>query len=88
MISGYNTASAEEKAKYDIDKLCQYMGNYIFILAKLFLILAIFSMISEDKDSQIFLVMGILIAITAIGGIIFMITKDRVKKTDNKKRPS
>ena len=37
LISGYNTASKEEKAKYDVEKLTKYFGNFLFVLAGAFL---------------------------------------------------
>ena len=39
LISGYNTASKEEKAKYDEKKLCRTMGIGMSIIAILLLIM-------------------------------------------------
>ena len=33
LISGYNTASKEEKDKYDIEALCRGVGHFLFALA-------------------------------------------------------
>ena len=41
-ISGYNTASKEEKAKYDEKKLCRTMGIGMSIIAILILIMGLF----------------------------------------------
>ena len=79
LISGYNTSSKEEKAKYDVDRLCKYVGNYIFILAAMFLILAIVVEVFGE-DSKIFAATGIAIAAVAIGGIIYLNTGDKLKK--------
>ena len=80
LISGYNTATVAQKAQYDIEKLCKYMGNYIFILGFLFLMLALLTVWFADQSTKIIIAMGIVIAITAIGGIIYLSCGDRVKK--------
>ena len=41
-ISGYNTASKEEKEKYDEKKLCRTMGIGMSIIAILILIMGLF----------------------------------------------
>ena len=41
-ISGYNTASKEEKEKYDEKKLCRTMGVGMSIIAVLILIMGLF----------------------------------------------
>ncbi len=33
LIAGYNTSSKEERAKYDRDALCSFMGSFLFVLA-------------------------------------------------------
>ncbi len=33
LIAGYNTASEEEKVKYDEEALCSFVGNLMFVLA-------------------------------------------------------
>ena len=42
VISGYNTASKEEKEKYDEKKLCRTMGIGMSIIAILILIMGLF----------------------------------------------
>ena len=42
LISGYNTASKEEKAKYDAKKLCRTTGAGMAVIAVLILIMGIF----------------------------------------------
>ncbi len=32
LIAGYNTSSAEEKAKYDTEALCKGLGNFMYFL--------------------------------------------------------
>lgn len=40
LIAGYNTASPEEKAKYDEKKLCKAMSRLMFVLALCWLVIA------------------------------------------------
>ena len=42
LISGYNTASKEEKAKYNEKKLCRTMGIGMSVIAILLLIMGVF----------------------------------------------
>ena len=42
VISGYNTASKEEKEKYDEKKLCRTMGVGMSVIAVLILIMGLF----------------------------------------------
>ena len=42
VISGYNTASKEEKGKYDEKKLCRTMGVGMSVIAVLILIMGLF----------------------------------------------
>ena len=40
LISGYNTSNKEKKETYDIDKLTRLFGNFLFLLAVIFVIMA------------------------------------------------
>ncbi len=42
IISGYNTASKEEKAKYDEKKLCKTIGFGMAVIAVLILVMGLF----------------------------------------------
>ena len=42
LISGYNTASKEEKSKYNEKKLCRTMGIGMSVIAILLLIMGVF----------------------------------------------
>lgn len=59
-ISGYNTASKEEKEKYDEKKLCRTMGIGMSIISILLLIMGLF----EDLLSAFFvyIAVGIILA--------------------------
>lgn len=80
LISGYNTASKETKQQYDIDKLCNYMGNFLFILASIFFAMAIASLLfSEHVDTIAGFGSGVLMLVT-VGGLVYLNTNNRVKK--------
>ena len=80
LISGYNTASKEEKETYDIDKLCYYMGNFMYILASIWLAMTI-CMLIYNEQLELILYIGLGIETVAIiAGIIYLNTNDRVKK--------
>lgn len=80
LITGYNTASKQEKEKYDIEKLCKHMGNFIFTLAAIFLIMAL-AYISFPEYSDIVIWVGLSAeAVAIVGGIIYLNTGNRVKK--------
>lgn len=38
LIAGYNTSSQEQKDKYDVDALCNVVGNFMFVLSVILLI--------------------------------------------------
>lgn len=80
LISGYNTASKQEKQRYDIEKLCKYMGNFIFILAGIFFVMAIINvLISGYAEMVIWIGFGVL-AVAIVCGIVYLNTGNRVKK--------
>ncbi len=80
LISGYNTASKEAKQKYDIEKLCKYMGNFIFILAGIFFVMSIACVSFSEHTDEITLIGFGVLAATIVCGIIYLNTGNRVKK--------
>lgn len=80
LISGYNTASAEKKKEYDIEKLCMYMGNFLFILASIFFVMSVLSIVLSNHVDRITISGFVILSIVIICGIIFMNTGNRVKK--------
>lgn len=77
LIAGYNTASKAEKEKIDEKKLCGYMGKLMFSFAGCFLVL----MVSDLTGKMWLLWLGLaLLFATAIGGVIYINTGDRLKK--------
>ncbi|MDW7656229.1 MAG: DUF3784 domain-containing protein [Bacillota bacterium] len=80
LISGYNTASNEKKAEYDIAKLTKYFGNFLFVLAGSFSMWGIVWLILPQY-SDFILWCGFCSAfVIIVAGIFFLNTGDRVKK--------
>lgn len=80
LISGYNTASKKQKQKYDIERLCKYMGNFLFILASIFLIMSISSIIFARYINEITMIGFGVTGIVSICGIVYLNSENRVKK--------
>ena len=80
LISGYNTASTEEQQKYDLEKLCRYFGNYLFVLAAIMLIMAILSVIFPAFLTLITWIGLAVLLIVLVTGIALMNSNNRVKK--------
>ncbi len=77
LIAGYNTASAEEKEKYDVKKLCKTMSCFMFALAACWLVIAA----SEIFQTMVLLWIGLaLFLIAVVTGLIYMNTGNRCKK--------
>ncbi|WP_368202429.1 DUF3784 domain-containing protein [Agathobacter rectalis] len=60
LISGYNTASKEEKAKYNEKKLCRAMGIGMSVIAILLLIMGVFENILPAFF--VYIALGIILA--------------------------
>lgn len=76
LIAGYNTASAEEKAKYNEKKLCKAMSKQMFALAASWLVVAS----SEIFKTMILFWVGIMLFFVAIvAGTVYMNTGNRCK---------
>ena len=77
LIAGYNTASPEEKANYDTQKLCRIMSRFMFVLAGCWLVIAA----SEVFQAMLLLWIGLALFMTAIiVGIICLNTGSRCRK--------
>ena len=77
LIAGYNTLPAEEKATYDVKKLCKYMSKLMFALAACWLIIAS----SEIFKKMVLQWIGLcLFMIVVLFGVIYMNTGNRFKK--------
>ena len=80
LISGYNTASKEKRAQYDVDKLCKHMGDFLFVLAGIFLVMALTSILFSEYTDKITIVGFCTEAVAIVLGIIYLNTGNRVKK--------
>ena len=77
LISGYNTASVEEKMKTDEKKLCRFMGKLMLALAACWLVAAS----SEVFHTKALLGAGIvLFLVVIIVGLIYANTGHRFEK--------
>ena len=60
LIAGYNTASEEEKSKYDAKKLCRTVGGGMSVITLLFLVMAIWESVLPSYFSTVFLVVTLI----------------------------
>jgi len=81
LISGYNTASKEEKQKYDIDKLTRLMSSFVFILGSIFLLMFLASLLWAAYDNEIAWIGFGIETVVIVIGLFYMNTGNRVKKT-------
>jgi hypothetical protein len=79
LISGYNTSSAKKKAQYDLDKLCCYVGNFVFVLAGILGLTGVALLLTNNSGTVALIGQGVLIAV-AVTGIIWLNTGGRLKK--------
>lgn len=77
LIAGYNTASPQEKAKYDEKALCKAMGWLMMALAVCWFIIALNLLL----ENIIFLWIGfpLFFAVTVVG-VILMNTSKKIKR--------
>ena len=81
LISGYNTASKEKKAEYDVEKLTKYFGNFLFVLAGAYLFWGILLLfLPQYTELIIWLGFGSSVIIL-IAGIIYLNTGKRLMKS-------
>lgn len=77
LIAGYNTSSADEKARYDEKGLCKGMAKLMFALAACWLVIAS----SEIFKTMILLWIGLcLFMVVIVAGLIYLNTGNRFKK--------
>ena len=77
LIAGYNTSSKKEKEETDENKLCRFMGKFMFLLAACWLVIAS----SEIFKTMVLYWIGLgLFMVAIIAGIVYANTGDRFKK--------
>ena len=77
MIAGYNTASKETRAGYDVEALLQFMSKFMFVLAGCWVVISFGVLYQNDRAVQAGLVLFIVIILAAL---IYMNTGGRFKK--------
>ncbi|GKU24165.1 DUF3784 domain-containing protein [Clostridium folliculivorans] len=77
LISGYNTLSKEEKAKYDTEALCKFMGKSMFMLAFSVFLWGLSTLLNQHF---VFVIGFILFIGTVIFLIIYTNTNNRFRK--------
>ena len=60
LIAGYNTASEEEKNRYDAKKLCRTVGGGMSMITILILVMAIWESVLPAYFSTVFLVVTLI----------------------------
>jgi len=78
LIAGYNTASPQEREKIDEKKLCYFVGRLMFLLSACWGLILLASIL--QLGWLFFLGFFLFLALT-IGGVIFLNTKDRIKRS-------
>lgn len=80
LIAGYNTASAEEKAKYDEKKMCRTMGIFCLLLTLLLCAMAYLGYRVEaglmaEQAMLPFAILFILMVVFSVVGAMFYINR-------------
>ena len=80
LISGYNTASKEKQAEYDLEKLTKHFGNFIFVLAGALIVWGLAELLYPQYAEPIMWAGLITQTVIIIAGLIYLNTGNRVKK--------
>lgn len=81
LISGYNTSSKEEKAKYDEEALCNFVGNLLFVLGGIIFLIGAAALLELPYFNVILSVGWALFTIITVAAVIYMNTGSRFKKS-------
>lgn len=79
LVAGYNTASEEEKAKYDEKKMTKYIGNLLIISSSILIISGFVFSFYNEPLSAVWVSWGIFILVI-ITGLVYLNTGNRLKK--------
>ncbi|HUS98764.1 MAG TPA: DUF3784 domain-containing protein [Candidatus Thermoplasmatota archaeon] len=80
LIAGYNTASKEEKKKYDEEKLIKYVSNLLMISSAFIIIGSLLSIIFDAIHETIIIGSWLFFTVFIIGGVIYLNVSGCVKK--------
>lgn len=72
LISGYNTSSASQKAKYNIDELTKQVGNFVYGLSLIMFILSLSLIVFPSNESIIITIGIVFLALYYFLGILFL----------------
>ncbi|KLK87818.1 hypothetical protein SZ63_09400 [Methanoculleus sediminis] len=79
LIAGYNTAPAEERAKYDEKALTKFTGN-LLIAASIPLLAGGLLPIAPGAPDVVALISWLVFLAIVIGGVVYMNTGDRFNR--------
>lgn len=80
LISGYNTASREAREKFDKEKLTRHVGNFMFLLGGISLLMAVAGLLFPAHGEGV-LGFGIgALTLAILGGLYYLNTGNRVMK--------
>jgi amino acid transporter len=82
LVSGYNTSSKKSKEKYDLEKLCRLMGNFVFGLSFILFIMATAMTLIPDQEEMLLLVGLAVLALYSLIGLLYLNTGRRVLKEE------
>lgn len=75
LIAGYNTMSKEKRAKYDIERIANMMGNVFFIMALLIIVGHWATDWFDNPNIEIYILVG-----TTLVGVAYIIIKSNSSK--------
>ena len=80
LISGYNTASREEKEKYDEDKLVRYTGNLLMLCSAVLISGGVASFMLPSDGETLGLAVWAVFTVFILAGLVYMNTGGRLMK--------
>lgn len=80
LIAGYNTTSKEEKEMYDERALSKAVGNLLFILGGIYILISIAGFLNLPNFRLIMTLGMVLFFVITIAAVIYMNTGNRFKK--------
>jgi hypothetical protein len=80
LIAGYNTASKEEKKKYDEEKVIKFVSNLLMISSVFFVIGGLLSILFDSHQETIFYASSLFLTVFIICGVIYFNISGYAKK--------
>ncbi len=82
LISGYNTASPQKKAKYDEKILVKAVGNFAMILGGILFIGGIIGWLFSTYSQMIIIGSWVAFSLFVVIGLLYLNLTDKVKKKE------